>query len=84
MGGALQIIMSMLSLTQTIGIEGNQYVAYGISKILYSYKMMDCIYRSIFNFNIATVTKIQRLKDYYNFSDTCITVFFFEENEGMF
>ena len=50
MGGALQIIMSMLSLTQTIGIEGNKYVAYGISKILYG-----CIYRSIFYFNIAIV-----------------------------
>ena len=30
MGGALQTIMSMLSLTQTMGIEGNKYVAYGI------------------------------------------------------
>ena len=37
MGGALQTIMSMLSLTQTMGIEGNKYVAYGSSKILYSY-----------------------------------------------
>ena len=43
MGGALQTIMSMLSLTQTMGIEGNKYVAYGSSKMLYSY-----IYRSIF------------------------------------
>ena len=36
MGGALQTIMSMLSLTQTMGIEGNKYVAYGSSKILYT------------------------------------------------
>ena len=53
MGGALQVIMSMLSLTQTMGTEGNKYVAYGISKVLY--KMMGCIYRSILYFNIATV-----------------------------
>ena len=45
MRGALQTIMSMLSLTQTMGIEGNKYVAYGSSKMLYSY---GCIYRSIF------------------------------------
>ena len=35
MGGALKTIMSMLSLTQTMGIEGNKYVPYGSSKILY-------------------------------------------------
>ena len=45
MGGALQTIMSMLSLTQTMGIEGNKYVAYGISKILYSYN--DGLYLSL-------------------------------------
>ena len=45
MGGALQIIMSMLSLTQTMGIEGNKYVAYGISKIQYSYN--DGLYLSL-------------------------------------
>ena len=43
MEGALQIIMSMLSLTQTMGIEGNKYVAYGISKILYN----DGLYLSL-------------------------------------
>ena len=36
MRGALQTIMSMLSLTQTMGIEGNKYVAYGSSKMLYA------------------------------------------------
>ena len=35
MGGALQIIMSMISLTQTMGTEGNKYVAYGSSKMLF-------------------------------------------------
>ena len=49
MGGALQIIMSMLSLTHTMGIEGNKYVAYSSSKMLYSY------YRSIFYLDIAII-----------------------------
>ena len=44
MGGALQTIMSMLSLTQTMGIEGNKYVAYGSSKILYSYAVFIAQY----------------------------------------
>ena len=46
MRGALQTIMSMLSLTQTMGIEGNKYVAYGSSKMLYRsifYLVIDII-----------------------------------------
>ena len=54
MGGALQIIMSMLSLTQTIGIEGNKYVAYGSSKILYSYKIYITV-QKIFYLEIAII-----------------------------